>query len=450
MRIALIDTSHIIKNQSINKDLNGGYGTHDYLGDSIFSKMFSVLRGRSVNLPLLSFVYVYTILKNKGHVVEYFPSKIPKHYFDIFLLYGSIVDYKMENNVAGQLKNRYSRSKVGFIGPFPEIMPNLFSNADFIISGEPDAYFKYQFESIETLNGVIKVNKWMDMDALPSPDYSGFPIKSYKYKPILNKSPFLTIQSSRGCPYSCGHYCTYPASQGNKVRYRDISLIIEDINYMKKHFLMKSLLFRDPIFGINKKYPILLSEKLIENNIKIDWGIETRADILNIDNLKIMKKAGLSSINIGIETNDIHIAKMNKRKTVKGSYQHEIIEYCNNLGIKIIGFFIIGLEGDTVRSIRKMIHYAIEQNIFIARFSVSTPYPGTDYYNLLDKIGILLLKNFEDYNQFNLVIDKQNFSNQDISRLTEDAYKKFYFRPRKLYELVCDQILSYIPGYKIV
>ena len=140
MKIALVGTSQIIKNRSINKDLNGGYGTNDSFGNSISSKIFSILRGRSVNLPLLSFVYVYTILKNKGHIVEYFPSKIPKYYFDIFVLYGSIVDYKMENNVAGELKKNYSQSKVGFIGPFPEIMPDLFSNADFIIGGEPDAF----------------------------------------------------------------------------------------------------------------------------------------------------------------------------------------------------------------------------------------------------------------------------------------------------------------------
>ena len=268
------------------------------------------------------------------------------------------------------------------------------------------------------------------------------PIISSKFKPILNKSPDLTIQSSRGCPYSCAHYCTYPTSQGNKVRYRDISLIIEDINYMKKHFLMKSLLFRDPIFGINKQYPILLSEKLIENNIKINWGIETRADLLDIDNLKIMKKAGLSSINIGIETNDNDIAKMNKRKTVEASYQNEIIEYCNNLGIKVIGFFIIGLEGDTASSVCEMIKYSLEQNIFIARFSVATPYPGTSYFNLLDEKGLLLHKNFEDYNQFNLVIDKHNLSSQQSNRLITDAYKRFYLRPGKFYELISDQIMS--------
>ena len=185
-----------------------------------------------------------------------------------------------------------------------------------------------------------------------------------------------------------------------------------------------------------------MSEKLIENNIKINWGIETRADLLDIDNLKIMKKAGLSSINIGIETNDIDIAKMNKRKTVEASYQNEIIEYCNNLGIKIIGFFIIGLEGDTASSVCEMIKYSLEQNIFIARFSVSTPYPGTSYFNLLDEKGLLLHKNFEDYNQFNLVIYKHNLSSQQSNRLITDAYKRFYLRPGKFYELISDQIMS--------
>ena len=59
---------------------------------------------------------------------------------------------------------------------------------------------------------------------------------------------------------------------------------------------------------------------------------------------------------------------MNKRITVEVSYQNEIIEYCNNLGIKIIGFFIIGLEGDTASSVREMIQYSLKQNIFIGLF----------------------------------------------------------------------------------
>ncbi len=445
MRIAILDTSKMFGNRSINKDLNGGYGTHDYFGDSIFAKMFSILRGRSVNIPLLTCVYVSTIFKKKGHSVEYCYEKIPQQYFDLFILYGSIVDYKKENYVAGYLRKRNKKSKVGFIGAFPAVMPDLYSNAHFIINGEPEAYFMYQFDSIENLNGMINVNGWMDMDDLPSPDYSMFPFRSYKYSPILNNTPFLTIQSSRGCPYSCGYYCTYPTSQGKKVRYRDPNSLIEDIRFMQTKFSMKSLLFRDPIFGLDKNYPIKLSEKLLENNIKIDWGIETRADLLNKDNLTIMKNAGLSSINIGIETNNIQIAKMNKRKLTEVSHQKEIIEFCNNLGIKIIGFFIIGMEGDTVSSIREMVRFALEQNTFMARFSVSTPYPGTEYYKSLNQKELLSHKNFEDYNQFKLVVNQNNLSSKQIEMLILDAYKRFYFRPRKLYELVSDKVMSVIP-----
>ena len=445
MRIAIIDTSKMIDNRSINKDLNGGYGTHDYFGDSIYAKMFSYLRHKSVSIPLLTCVYVYTILKNKGHFVEYFFDEIPQQYFDIFIIYGSIVDYETENFVAGHLRENHNKSKVGFIGKFPAVMPDLYSNGHFIINGEAEAYFMYQFDSIKNLNGMIMVNTWVEMNDLPSPNYSAFPFRSYKYKPILNKTPLLTIQSSRGCPYSCGYYCTYPTSQGKKVRYRDPNLLIKDIKFMKKYFSMESLLFRDPIFGINREYPILLSEKLIENNISINWGIETRADLLNINNLSIMKKAGLSSINIGIETNDIQIAKMNKRKLSCTSHQKEIIDFCYNQGIKIIGFFIIGMEGDTVSSIRKMVRFALEQNIFIARFSVSTPYPGTEYYNYLNEKELLSHKNFEDYNQFNLVVKKSNFSSKQIEMLIIDAYKRFYFRTRKLYELMSDQVMSLIP-----
>ena len=154
MRIAILDTSKMFGNRSINKDLNGGYGTHDYFGDSILAKMFSILRGRSVNIPPLTCVYVYTILKNKGHSVEYFYEKIPQQSFDLFILYGSIVDYKKENYVAGYLRKRNTKSKVGFIGTFPAVMPDLYSNAHFIINGEPEAYFMYQFDSIENLNGI--------------------------------------------------------------------------------------------------------------------------------------------------------------------------------------------------------------------------------------------------------------------------------------------------------
>ena len=182
----------------------------------------------------------------------------------------------------------------------------------------------------------------------------------------------------------------------------------------------------------------MLSEKLIQNNILINWGIETRIDLLNKENVKLMKDAGLVSINVGIETNDDLIANNNKRKLTKESHQQEIINFCQKIGIKIVGFFMIGLDGDTVNSVNTMIEYAIKQNIFMARFSVATPYPGTQYYDFLDNEGLLLHKNFEKYNQFSLVSKQESLTSAQVNTLMLDAYRKYYMRPQKIFSIIMD------------
>ena len=445
IKVSIVDTRNIFGLKSINKDLNGSYGTQDYFGHSLISKIFEKLRAKAVFLPHLTSVYVATILRNRGHTVNFYFDQIPKNHYDIFLIIGSIVDQKNENKIAGQLRNKHNKSKVGFIGTFPAKMPSLYPNADFIIDGEAEAFFLYQFNDFNELKGILKVEKLVNMEDLPSPDYSGFPIKSFSYRPILNQNPMLSIQSSRGCPYSCGYYCTYPTSQGKKVRQRSANAVVNDIIFMKKKFGMRSLLFRDPIFGINKDYPFLLSDQIIKKNVSIYWGIETRADLLTKGNLLSMYKAGLRSINIGIETNNIEIAKMNKRKLIESEHQKEIINYCNSIGIKVIGFFIIGMEGDTIDSIRDMIDFSIRQNTFIARFSVSTPYPGTEYFNFLDQANLLLNKEYQNYNQFKLVSYQEKLRSTDVEELLLEAYKKYYLRIDKISSLVFDQLKSYLP-----
>src|SRR5262249_32936242 len=58
-----------------------------------------------------------------------------------------------------------------------------------------------------------------DLDTLPFPRWDAFPIGEYGYFPLLKKRPFLTLLSSRGCPYLC-HFCPYPVAQGAPFRPR--------------------------------------------------------------------------------------------------------------------------------------------------------------------------------------------------------------------------------------
>ena len=113
--------------------------------------------------------------------------------------------------------------------------------------------------------------------------------------------------------------------------------------------------------------------------------METRLDLLTEEKLRMMYDVGLRNVNIGIETSDKDIAKKNKRLLVQETHQDKMIRLCNDIGIKVSAFYIIGYEGDTAETIRKTVDYAISLNTPVARFSVSTPYPGTGFYAQLEK-----------------------------------------------------------------
>ena len=79
-----------------------------------------------------------------------------------------------------------------------------------------------------------------------------------------NYFPFI---SSRGCPYSCREYCTYPTSQGRKVRRQSNENTIEKLNNIAKKFPNSHIIFRDPVFSINIKATKDLLTKISSANL---------------------------------------------------------------------------------------------------------------------------------------------------------------------------------------
>lgn len=427
MKIAIINVPNKTK-FSMNKDLAGGIGQTWDLGNSLFSRILAKVRKNSVNLPVLSLAYIQAILKGKGVYTKYFES-IPHEKFDIFLIYGSMIDYQNENQFAKNLKRKYPDSKIGFIGPFPSKYPRLFKS-DFIIIGEPESFFLYAFNKNKEINKrIIKAKNPLDLNDLPTPDFDNFPIATYSYFPALTKQPVLTLQASRGCPYSCIFYCPYGSYQGSSYKKRAPEKLIDDIKTLIQKYKIKSLQFRDPTFGIDKEQVKNLCKLLIKNKIKINWGIETRPDLLSKQLISLMFKAGLRNINLGIETPNPKIAKINKRKLSPLSSQKIIIDFCKRIGVKISAFYIFGYEGDTIESINRNIEFSIKLNTNAVRFAISTPFPGTEFFEKLKKEKRITTFDFNKYNSFNLVFKHNNLKKEELSYLMEKAYRKYYLRP---------------------
>lgn len=429
MRIALLNIVNKQKKGAINKDLAGGMGTFSDFGSSFTSKLLTFVKKRFVKLPVLSFVFLQAILKEKGNTVRYIEGDFIDGEYDLVLIYGSIVDFRYEVEVGKRIKNKYPQTKVGFFGSFPTVKPDLFEEVDFIIKGEAESFFLYEFQNnIENLIGIKEVKKLLDLNDLPRPDFDNFPIKKYSYFPVIKEKPFLILQASRGCPYSCSYYCPYGMIQGSKYRTREPDKLIKDIIHLVDRYKIKGLQFRDPAFGIDKEQVKELCRLLINKKVKIKFGIETRLDLLDKEILNLMFKAGLRSVEVGIETVDEKIADLNKRKPIRVKHQEEIIEYCKKLGIKVSAFYIFGLRGDTEEAIKKTIEYAIKLDTNIAQFTISCPYPGTKYYDELKSKGLIIESDFEKFDSYNIVFKHDNLTKEQLLELKEYAFKRYYFR----------------------
>ena len=430
LSIALVQVINSTGRSAMNKDLNGGFGTKDHYGSSLTSKLLMWIKKKGVRLPIISLAHLQAILKEKGNKVRYYegfwPGKdeIP----DLVLIYGSIVDYINENAQAKELQKIFPKAKIGFVGPFPSQQPELFLSVDFVIRGEPEAFFINEFQGLHQLKGVVNVSSLLDMDALPCPDFDGFPTSDYNYRPLINKTPFVTLLSSKGCPYSCRFYCVYGEVQGAKIRQRPAKKVVDDIEMLQKKYNIKGIQFRDPVFGLKKNFISEFVNELASRKTQITWGIETRLDLLNEENLTMMFDTGLRNINVGIETSNASIAKNNKRLLVEEGHQNRIVKFCSDKGINVSPFYILALEGDTQETMENTLRYAIQLNTLTARFSVSTPYPGTGYYSQLKKDDRLLTSNFEKFDQFSLVYKQYNLNPKQVDLFLEKAYRKYYFR----------------------
>ncbi len=430
MRIAILHSSNPGRKAALNKDLNGGLGTADDFGRSWGGRLMRYLKWRYIGFSVLSAAHLQAILKRQGHQVHYYEDAWPDEPFDLGLLYGSMVDFRNENGILARLRDDFPAARVGVFGPFPARFPETFPQADFVIGGEPEAFFLYdEIDRLTKEDGLVGNDAALDLDDLPAPDFAGFPFHRYSYAPMLPRNPYLFLLTSKGCPFSCRYYCSYGEYQGASVRQRSAVKVYQDMLHLRRTWGVRSIQFRDPLFGLNRRFVLELCQYLRDAPLGIEWGIETRADLLVPSVLDQMYEAGLRSINFGVETTDKTVASASRRKLVEQDHQDAIFAHVRRLGIRINTFLMFGLEKDTPESLRATTKYALSLNPTAARFSVSTPYPGTGFHDQLMQEGRIVEGDWEQYTQFSLVYRHGNLTPDEVQRHLVRSYLRFYLRP---------------------
>jgi radical SAM superfamily enzyme YgiQ (UPF0313 family) len=275
-----------------------------------------------------------------------------------------------------------------------------------------------------------------DLDGLPWPAYHLFKMDRYtNLQPAtdaIDGARSFSILTSRGCPYRCT-FCSQ-SIMPIKWRARSPENVIEEWRHLVQDMGALEIGVLDDSANIRKNRLHQLADALIENRLNhVPWifvnGI--RANLADHDLLVKLKNAGLKRTAFGVETGDaemlIKIDKHVDHDTIRQAFKN-----AKAAGIETIGFFIIGLPGDTRESMQRTIDFAIEIDPMIANFSMMTPYPGTIVYEQVKQGGRFLVSDWEDY----VFFDQQaryemgDLTAPLVEEMYRKAYRQFYWRPK--------------------
>ncbi|MFH0940912.1 MAG: radical SAM protein [Candidatus Omnitrophota bacterium] len=241
----------------------------------------------------------------------------------------------------------------------------------------------------------------LDVNSLPWPHRETLPMEKYLDAPGGMPTPSAQMVASRGCPFGCG-FCLWPQVmyRGQRYRPRAVKDVIDEMEYLVKEKGFKSVYFDDDTFNIDKSRMLEFCDQIIERHMeKIPWAIMARPDLMDKDILLSMKSAGLWAVKYGMESADQDLLdEIGKSMDLKKAI--DMVALTKELGIKVHLTFTFGLPGETLKTIAKTISLVKKLDPFSAQFSITTPFPGTKYYDILEKNGGIVSKDFKDYDGY--------------------------------------------------
>lgn len=280
----------------------------------------------------------------------------------------------------------------------------------------------------------------VDINKLPLLEYELFNLKDYIQptysgflKPKKNKL-ILPMETTRGCPFNC-KFCF--RTIGRQIRLKDPKKVLKEFKRLIKKYKVNQMEVIDGTFAISKKHALKICELLAKGGInkKAKWSVMSRANTLDGDISKALKKAGCFYIGIGVEAgSDKVLEKSGKGITTKQI--KEVIFSANKEGIEVHSYFILGLPYETEKAIRETADFAKSLPVVGANFAILVPFPGTEIYSYAkeEKMGYKLAT--DNYRLFgkqegSALINKR-LSYKKLKELQEYCYKKFYLSsPRR-------------------
>lgn len=337
---------------------------------------------------------------DKKSLVNYLKDKKP----EILAIYTNLMTKLNVLDVIKQAKELIPNVKVVLGGP--DVTYNtkdyLDNGADFIVIGEgentmhelADAILRKESD-FSNINGIaflegdkeVKTKpriKAREIDDLPTPNRDGIDISKYlkAWKDHHGESA-LNVSTQRGCPYTC-KWCS-TAVYGQSYRRRSAEKVVQELREINEKYKPDTIWFVDDVFTVSHKWLNSFADELEKQQVRVKFECISRADRMNSEVIKTLKRAGCFRVWIGAESGSQKIIDAMDRR-VSVDKVRQIIQETRQEGIQAGTFIMLGYPGETEEDINETIHHLKMSNPDHFTITVAYPIKGTSLYDEIENI----------------------------------------------------------------
>jgi radical SAM superfamily enzyme YgiQ (UPF0313 family) len=403
--------------------------------------------------------------------------------FICFVVYGQNVNagtVNMSGNIklSNKLKETQCNIPIGFIGSYVQALPKK------ALLDEPSIDIVFMNEGVYALRNLLSLpeidihnlseikglawrknnevvfnepeiivpNERMDID-LPGYAWDLLPFKEKPFdlyrSPLWHaeydedlRTPYAAIQTSLGCQFGCS-FCMINilnrndneeigvASNYSKMRFWSPEFIFQE--FMKLYEMgVRTIKITDEMFLLNKKYyePLckLLDKSGIGKELRL-WAYSRVDTIRDPDLLKLLRRAGIKWLALGIESSD----KKVRLEVTKGKFEDvdilKVVKQIEDADINIMANYIFGLPGDTLESMTKTLEFSQELNTCGWNAYPALALPGSKLYKDSIDNNLDVPKEYEQFaflGKKALPMYNENLTRKQILEFRDNAFKLYH------------------------
>lgn len=267
-----------------------------------------------------------------------------------------------------------------------------------------------------------------DLNALPFPERASLPAGVYRH-PLFGDDPVTAMITSRGCPYRCV-FCDKRVC-GATFRPRTPENVLAEIEEIALNQGVRRIIIYDDLFTLDRNRVISICKGIIDRGLNITWKCEGRVNRTDAETLSWMRRAGCELIAYGVET-----AKPSGleflRKDITPEQARDAFRLTREAGIRTLGYFLLGIPGETMEDELKTVRFAVEIGADYAQFGILSPLPGTPLYDLAAEKGWLHeapARGPAERGSRRPVILDGYWTIERLDEIARRAHRMFYFRP---------------------